>query len=67
MTKNYIIVKQDKGGFFFQKLQYVFSKLQISKKKYSDSFLEYFFWRFEKRIALSEKKPLLGVSHFFLA
>ena len=29
-------------------------KLQVQ-----DSDLEYFFWRFEKRISLSEKKPLL--------
>ena len=33
-----------------------------SKVKFQgqDSFLEYFFWRFEKRIALSEKKPPLS-------
>ena len=29
------------------------------KFQVQDSFLEYFFWRFEKRIALSEKKPPL--------
>ena len=29
------------------------------KFQVQDSFLEYFFWRFEKQIALSEKKPPL--------
>ena len=55
-----------KGGFFYQKVGFVF---QISKINYSksvnnlfkfqaqDSDLEYFFWRFEKQIALSEKNP----------
>ena len=32
------------------------------KFQVQDSFLEYFFWIFEKRIALSEKKPPLAVS-----
>ena len=66
---------------FFQKVRFVFLNLQISKKKFQktilsskfkfqvqDSFLEYIFleiWRFEKHIALSEKKPPLGASCFF--
>ena len=58
-----------------------FSNLQTSKKnifqktilslkfkfQVQDSFLEYFYWRFEKHIAPSEKKPPLGLSTFPVA
>ena len=58
-----------KGGFFsesvirFLNLQKkIFQKTILSLKfkfQVKDSFLDYSFWRFEKRIALSEKKPPL--------